>query len=84
MHMQEELRFVVTNGPDFDMELLEEAYIGKEQVADVRYVDGTWKTTFFPNTSVSGNPVCELSWDSLMKIQEGFSKFRAEMDAKRA
>jgi hypothetical protein len=80
--MQEEsLHFVVTNGPDFDMDLLEEAYIGEEQVADIRRVENSWKVTFFPNDKISDTSVCELPWEVLVEIHAAFSKFKMEMDA---
>jgi hypothetical protein len=79
---EEGLRFVVTNSPDFDMDLLEEAYIGEEQVADIRRVEDDWKVTFFPNDKLSEKPVCELSWEILAEIQAAFSKFRMEMSAR--
>jgi len=80
--MQEEnLRFVVTNSPDFDMDLLEEAYIGSEQVADIRRVENSWKVTFFPNDKISDTSVCELPLEILTKIHAAFFKFRTEMDA---
>lgn len=80
--MQEEgLRFVVTNSPDSDMNLLEEAYIGKEQVADIRRVENSWKVTFFPNDKILEKSVCELPWEVLTEIQTAFAKFRTEMDA---
>jgi len=79
--MQEEgLRFVVTNSPDSDMDLLEEAYIGKEQVADIRRVENCWKVTFFPNDKLLEKSVCELPWEVLTEIQAAFSKFRTEME----
>ena len=47
--MQEEgLRFVVTNSPDSDMDLLEEAYIGEEQVADIRRVEEQLESDILP------------------------------------
>lgn len=78
---KEDLRFVITNSPDPDMDLLEEAYIGEEQIADIRCVENSWKVTFFPNDKIAETSVCELPLEILTKIHLAFSKFRVEMDA---
>jgi hypothetical protein len=62
------------------MDLLEKAYIGEEQVADIRRVENSWKVIFFPNYKTSGKSVCDHSWEILTEIYATFSKFRAEMN----
>lgn len=71
--------FVVTNDPDLDYDLIQEAWIQNEQVADVRHVNNVWKVTFF---SQEGQR--ELSWDVLQKIYSVFFKFIQESDAIKA
>ncbi len=74
---QEQLRFVVTNDPSLDFDLIQEAWIGNQQVADVRQVNGAWKVTFFPQ-----GQFCELSWKAFTEIYLAFSKFIVEKTVK--
>ena len=73
---QEQLRFVVASDRSLDFELIEEAWIGDREVADVRQVDGEWQVTFFPN-----GKFCELSWEVFAKIYQEFSKFVTEQSS---
>jgi hypothetical protein len=66
------LKFVIADDPELD-HLTQEAWLGKQEVADLRLVDGEWRVTFFPN-----GQSCELSWDDMKAILETFSKFKSE------
>ena len=70
---QEHLRFVVTDDFDLKFTLIQEAWIGEREVADLRRVDGEWRITFFPE-----GQFCELSWQTLTEIYQTFSKFVSE------
>jgi hypothetical protein len=67
---QEPVRFVITNDPDHNFDVIQEAWIGDHEVADVRQIDGKWQISFF---SESG--VCELNWEVYMEIHRAFLKF---------
>ncbi len=71
---QKQLEFVVTNDPDLDYNLVREAWVNNEMVADVRLVDNVWKVTFFSNDEKP----CELSWENVEKIYSAFSEFIKE------
>jgi hypothetical protein len=71
--LQGQLTFTVTNDPTLDFNLLQEAWVGGKEVADIRQVDGVWQVTFFPDGSS-----CELSWQDLAEIYRVFSQFVAE------
>ena len=74
---KQHLEFVVTNDPDLDFDLMREAWLNNEVVADVRNVDNIWKISFFP----TNERYCELTWDVLEKIRSAFSEFIKEQDA---
>lgn len=64
------LKFVVTNDPELNFDLVQEAWINDRLTADVRYVNGNWQVTFFQN-----NQFCEISWTAFEEIHKAFSKF---------
>ena len=66
------LRFVIADDPELD-HLTQEVWLGDQEVADLRLVDGEWRVTFFPIGQFS-----ELSWDHLKAIFETFAKFKSE------
>jgi len=70
---QGQLTFTVTNDPTLDFTLIQEAWVGSKEVADIRQVDGVWQVTFFSDSSS-----CELSWQDLVEIYHVFSKFVTE------
>jgi hypothetical protein len=69
---QTPLRFVVADDPELD-HLTQEAWLGDQEVADLRLVNGEWRVTFFSSGQLS-----ELSWNNLKTIFETFSKFKSE------
>jgi len=71
---QEQIRFIVTNDPEHDFDLMLEAYEGNELIADVRNVDDGWAVRLFIE-----NPLYEISWENFVRIQKTFSQFVAEM-----
>ncbi len=73
---EQSLYFVVTDDFDLEYTLIQEAYIGEEEVADVRYVNGDWQVTFFAD-----NQRCELSWEDFSNIHRSFAEFVAEQNA---
>jgi len=66
------LRFIIADDPELD-HLTQEAWLGDQEVADLRLVDGEWRVTFFRNSQLG-----ELSWDNMKTIFEAFSKFKSE------
>ena len=74
---KQQLKFVVTNDPDLDFDLIREAWLNNEVVADIRSVDNIWKISFFP----TNERYCELSWDMLKEIHKGFAEFIKEREA---
>src|SRR5437763_13257653 len=66
------LRFVVADDPELD-HLTQEAWLGNQEIADLRLIDGEWRVTFFPTGQLG-----DLSWDNLKAIFETFSKFKSE------
>lgn len=73
---EQTLNFVVTDDFDLEYTLIQEAYIGEEEVADVRYINGNWQVTFFAN-----NQQRELSWEDFSNIYRSFAEFVAEQNA---
>jgi hypothetical protein len=66
------LRFVIADDSELD-HLTQEAWLGNQEIADLRLIDGEWRVTFFPSSQLG-----ELSWDNLKTIFETFSKFKSE------
>ena len=75
---QEQLRFIVTNDPEHDFDLMLEAYRGHELLADVRLVEDDWAVRFFMEESLY-----ELSWEAFARMHKTFSQFIAEMTVPR-
>lgn len=70
---QKRLNFVIANDSSLDFDLIEEAWIGEQEVADVRRVNNKWQITFFPE-----GKFCELSWQDFTEIYQQFSRFVTE------
>lgn len=70
---QQKLRFVVTDDLDLEFTLIQEAWIGEREVADVRNVNGVWQVSFFPD-----GQQCQLSWNDFTEIYRSFSAFVTE------
>lgn len=64
------LRFVITNDPTLDFDLIQEAWIDDQLVADISQTDGVWHVRFFPQEKY-----CELDWYSLSEIHQTFFTF---------
>lgn len=74
---EQSLYFVVTDDFDLEYTLIQEAYIGEEEVADIRYINGDWQVTFFAD-----NQRCVLSWEDFSNIYRSFAEFVMEQNAK--
>ncbi len=70
-----QLRFIVTNAPELDFDLIQEAWIDEQEIADVRQIHGKWEITFFHH-----NSCCTLSWKNFTEIYYTFATFIADQD----
>jgi len=67
------LEFVIANEPDLDFDLVQEAWLDEQLIADVRFVKGNWQVIIYSDRL---NP--QFMWEVFSEIHRTFSIFIQE------
>ena len=74
---QEKIEFVVVNDPVLDFDLIREAWVNNELLADVRFTNNQWMIRFFGEDKYE-NKYSEVSWETTQRINAAFADFIRE------